>query len=153
MLEKQPREHDVGYGKPPEETRFKPGQSGNPKGRPKGAKGFRSIVREALSTGVTVHRDGATENVSAMEALILKLLTKGMAGEPRAMDKLIELARAYDDEEAADAAEDRLSEDDAAILARFKDRLRDDLEAELKDAKRAKRRKASNDTAEASEAA
>jgi Family of unknown function (DUF5681) len=31
-------DYRVGYGKPPLETRFKQGQSGNPRGRPRGAK-------------------------------------------------------------------------------------------------------------------
>jgi hypothetical protein len=31
-------DNDVGYGKPPKRSRFKPGQSGNPKGRPKRAR-------------------------------------------------------------------------------------------------------------------
>lgn len=38
--------YDVGYGKPPVATRFKQGQSGNPKGRPKGAKNKRSALFE-----------------------------------------------------------------------------------------------------------
>ena len=32
------KDYEVGYGKPPKEKRFAPGQSGNPRGRPKGAK-------------------------------------------------------------------------------------------------------------------
>jgi hypothetical protein len=47
-LPRPPRErvadYDVGYGKTPIETRFKPGQSGNPCGRPKGAKTKKSII-------------------------------------------------------------------------------------------------------------
>ena len=40
--------HSVGYGRPPEATRFKPGQSGNPKGRPKGSKNLRTLFAEEL---------------------------------------------------------------------------------------------------------
>jgi hypothetical protein len=42
--------YEVGYGRPPKHTRFRKGQSGNPKGRPKGAKAFNTIVRETLTT-------------------------------------------------------------------------------------------------------
>ncbi|MEM1151208.1 MAG: DUF5681 domain-containing protein [Pseudomonadota bacterium] len=38
--------YQVGYVKPPKETRFKPGQSGNPKGRPKGSKNKRPALHE-----------------------------------------------------------------------------------------------------------
>lgn len=39
-------DYDVGYGKPPKDTRFKPGKSGNPRGRPKGAKNKRPALHE-----------------------------------------------------------------------------------------------------------
>ena len=42
-------DYEVGYGKPPRKSQFKPGQSGNPKGRPKGRKGFSTILVEELS--------------------------------------------------------------------------------------------------------
>ena len=38
----------VGYGRPPVNRQFKPGQSGNPRGRPKGSKNFATIFAEAL---------------------------------------------------------------------------------------------------------
>ena len=37
-------DYEIGYGKPPKETRFKPGQSGNPRGRPKGAKNKKNDI-------------------------------------------------------------------------------------------------------------
>jgi hypothetical protein len=38
----------VGYGQPPVASRFKPGTSGNPKGRPRGAKNLKTLVKEAM---------------------------------------------------------------------------------------------------------
>jgi hypothetical protein len=43
-------DYEVGYGKPPRETRFAKGQSGNPRGRPSGAKNFATLLREALTS-------------------------------------------------------------------------------------------------------
>ena len=52
--------YSVGYGRPPEETRFKPGQSGNPKGRSKGSKNFSTHFEEELSQQVTLVENGKT---------------------------------------------------------------------------------------------
>ena len=54
MTRKPPRRsgkdelYEVGYGKPPKHTQFKPGQSGNRKGRPRGQRNFRTVVNDAL---------------------------------------------------------------------------------------------------------
>ena len=58
----QARQYEVGYGKPPQATRFQPGKSGNPKGRPKGSRNrtklpalneerLKSIILEDMQTG------------------------------------------------------------------------------------------------------
>ena len=62
MKRKPPRDpgdapYEIGYCKPPKHTRFKPGQSGHPSGRPRGQRNFRTAVREALQEKVTI-REG-----------------------------------------------------------------------------------------------
>ena len=44
----------VGYGKPPRHSRFEPGQSGNPRGRPPGSKNLSSLLKKALDEPVIV---------------------------------------------------------------------------------------------------
>lgn len=51
MLGARPGEkggYEVGFGKPPKETRFRKGQSGNPRGRPKGAKTKPDVMHNRL---------------------------------------------------------------------------------------------------------
>ena len=45
---KKPRDYEVGYGKPPKHTQWKPGQSGKPSGRPKGATGAKKRSKRML---------------------------------------------------------------------------------------------------------
>lgn len=111
----------VGYRKPPLNTRFKPGRSGNPKGRPKGTNNFRTDVKTTLKAPVKVTRDGKPRRVSTQEAALLRLREKALGGDPRALDQLINLARMYNDEELPAAAV--MSNDDAAILEIYTERV------------------------------
>ena len=111
--------YEVGYGKPPLHSRFKPGQSGNPKGRPKDARGLRTIVRDALDEKILIRTNGKDRRVTRLEALVLKQIELASKGDLRALDKLIHLHMNLVPETepppAADAGE--LSQTDEAVLA------------------------------------
>lgn len=111
---------EVGYGKPPKHTRFRPGQSGNPKGRPKGIRNFKSDVRATLKAPVRVTKDGTPRRITTQEAALLRLREKALAGDARALDKLLEFARIYDDEAIVDV---KLSADDEALLEIYTSRV------------------------------
>jgi hypothetical protein len=85
----------VGYGNPPQSTRFKKGQSGNPRGRPKGRR--RDIPYDhLLGQMVTVREDGRERRLTAAEAFILHITKRGMEGDSacaRASLSAIEAAR------------------------------------------------------------
>jgi hypothetical protein len=73
-----------GYGRPPVRTRFKPGVSGNPSGRPKGAKSFAAELRDELAELVELHDGAKAFTVSKQRVVVKNLVEAAMKGEPRA---------------------------------------------------------------------
>lgn len=82
----------VGYGRPPVEHQFKPGQSGYPSGRPKGRKNFKTIVVGVLSKKVTVRDQNGTRRLSKLEAMIEVMTNKAVAGDRHAFTTIVQIA-------------------------------------------------------------
>ena len=114
-------DRDVGYGKPPKSSRFKKGQSGNSKGRPKGSRNFRTDFLEALKAPVRVTEDGKARTISTQEAVIARLREKALRGDVRALDRIIALALELG--ETAQDSTPMLAIEDQEILKRYGDRL------------------------------
>jgi hypothetical protein len=106
----------VGYGKPPNGTQFKPGKSGNPKGRPKGARNLDTLMAEELESLIKVREQGVEHTVSKGHAVLKALVAKGMQGDVRAAAAIIE----WNDRQKAlkPDADEQLDETDEAILER-----------------------------------
>jgi hypothetical protein len=85
------RDYKVGYKKPPLHTRFKKGQSGNPRGRPRGAKNFSSVLNDALSQRVLVTENGRSRKISKRELGIRQLVDKFAMAEVQATRMLLGL--------------------------------------------------------------
>jgi len=75
---------ETGYGRPPEHGRFKPGQSGNPNGRPKKSRNAKTIIRRVLDSTVTVREGDHTPTVSKLEGIILRQVEGALKGDPKA---------------------------------------------------------------------
>lgn len=63
-------EPPVGYASPPKATRFRPGVSGNPKGRPRGARNFSSIVAATLGERIVVNENGRRRRITKLETAV-----------------------------------------------------------------------------------
>jgi hypothetical protein len=98
-------DYEVGYRRPPEGTRFKPGQSGNPKGRPKRTQNLRTDLIEELGETIRIREGDREFRVSKQRAILKSLVAKAMKGDTRATTSLVNLcARLLDvaDEEDTD---------------------------------------------------
>jgi hypothetical protein len=82
----------VGYKRPPVDRQFKPGQSGNPKGRPKGRKNLKTMLVDVLYTKVKLRGKNGTRTVSKLEAMIEVISNKALKGDPRALATIVQIA-------------------------------------------------------------
>ena len=73
--------YSVGYGKPPQASRFRPGQSGNPKGKPKKAKTIQDLASKMQSRKITITENGKTKKVSVLEAMLQRQISKALNGD------------------------------------------------------------------------
>jgi Family of unknown function (DUF5681) len=111
--------YDVGYGKPPKATQFQPGQSGNKRGRPKGAKGLRAELKEELDEYVTITSDGKSRRIRKRRLVIKALAAQAAKGNVSAADKLLALVIQAEGFEDQRPAAKPLTETDLLILRRM----------------------------------
>jgi hypothetical protein len=107
----------IGYGKPPEHTRFQPGISGNPTGKRKGARNLSSDVKKALRVQVKLKDRGKSRRVSTQEAAIMRLREKALNGDARSLDRFLELARIFNNEPHASPVSQSSWEDEEILAA------------------------------------
>lgn len=91
-----PGDDEVGYRRPPKSGRFPKGRSGNPKGRPKGARGFKAMLLEELAKEVVGMQDGKRVKITKERAIILKLVNDAATGNARARAEVIAFLRQLD---------------------------------------------------------
>ena len=117
-------DYEVGYGKPPRETRFAKGQSGNPRGRPSGAKNFATLLREALNEPVIVTENGGRRKVSKRQAIITQLVNRSATADFRAIKILLDIVRDIERQTELTTPEiSDFSEADEKVLEQIKARF------------------------------
>src|SRR5947209_656201 len=89
-------EYEVGYGKPPKDTQFRKGQSGNPKGRPKKELSLPEMVRKAFLARVRVKgENGEHYHMSKAEAAITQVANAAAKGDRKAFNQLLQLLKNF----------------------------------------------------------
>jgi hypothetical protein len=110
------------YRNPPEASRFKKGQSGNPAGRPKGSRSAARVLEAALEQTVTIRVRGRRRKVTKLEAMMRTLTDKAVAGDARMVRLLLDRlgpSRADEEPETEEAFSAADREVIAAMLARL----------------------------------
>jgi hypothetical protein len=116
-------DYPVGYGKPPTHTQFKPGQSGNPTGRPKGLKNLSTDLEEELEQKVIANEGGKKTEITKQRAIIKAMIAKAHTGNTAAAKVLIDLILGIEHAKAQQQVADALSPEDLDILETFKQKI------------------------------
>ena len=84
-------DYEVGHSRPPKDTRWKKGQSGNPKGRPKADKTGPVDISAFLDEPVAMTINGKAKELHPFEAMVWQMIRKSMKGEITPLIRLVEL--------------------------------------------------------------
>jgi hypothetical protein len=121
--------YEVGYGKPPAHTRFKPGQSGNPKGRPKGTKNLATDLSEELREKIIVTEGGKSRETTKQRAIVKTAVARALKGDMRAITVLIKQIEGMEQTTDNETQNEFLSRDDEQILENFRRHLMEEIKA------------------------
>jgi hypothetical protein len=106
----------VGYGRPPLHSQFKPGQSGNPRGRPKGARSTQKILHDELHQKIKVVEGGRRVSMTKLEYLIRKLVNGAMQKGPKEFDVLLKLMQRFEMPPDVDGTASEMEKEDLEML-------------------------------------
>jgi Family of unknown function (DUF5681) len=86
------RTSSIGYGRPPVHTRFKPGTSGNPKGRPKSSRNLRTIIQDALMQKIMLRQGQGKRSITKLEGIVLRQVEGALKGNDKAALAALKMA-------------------------------------------------------------
>lgn len=115
----------VGYRKPPKTTQFKKGESGNPRGRPKGSRNVGAVLRDVIDQKIQITENGKIRHLPALEVMLRRAFNDAMRSGPGAQKFFFSLIDRYADlnETAVVPDIDEVLAEDRAILARYLEKV------------------------------
>lgn len=111
---------DVGYGRPPKAHQFKPGKSGNPRGRPKGAKNESTILRDIMHRKIESRSGGRTRKIPILEGILLRMTEDALKGNPKSASFVLNRYAAM---VSGELEGQDIGEDDREVLEAFARRM------------------------------
>jgi hypothetical protein len=99
----------VGYARPPLASRFKPGKSGNPKGRPRNSRNLKTIIQGALTAPVVLREGARKRSISKLEGIVLKQIESALKGNEKAALATLKMAAQVGLLEAPEGAAETLT--------------------------------------------
>ena len=108
-----------GYGRPPKDGRFKPGCSGNPSGRPKGARNLQADLDKTLKKRVAIREDGKLRYASRLEGMLLKHYAQAAQGDTKASSQLLTMLEKMEFYDTPPSQPDVVTDNDRAIVEDF----------------------------------
>jgi hypothetical protein len=116
---RSPSDYEVGYGRPPKETRFRPGRSGNPTGYRKASPTIGVRLRDLMNSKVSVTEHGRTRRISRLDVMLHQLTNDAMRGDQRALKLLMEFLHRYDAEVEGSVSTEEMTSEDLEILSDY----------------------------------
>ena len=135
MPDNRDSDYQVGYGKPPQHTRFKKGESGNPTGRPKGSKNLTTLLEKELKQRVVVTENGRRRSITKQEAMVKHLVNKAVSGDRPLMQLLLEEIRLLEARAASSPSDASIDEADREVMRQIQERMRRLMKGEEEDAR------------------
>ena len=109
-------DYEVGYGRPPKSTQFKPGQSGNPKGRKRKPKSLQAQMQAVLSRKVPINEGGIVKRLPMQQVILRNLASKAAKGDLNAAKFVFTLLHSPEHAVTDTIDETSLSPGDLAML-------------------------------------
>ena len=117
------RSYITGKGKPPRDKQFQKGVSGNPGGRPKGAKSTDRLMAEELDVAIAISENGERRVISKRHGVVKQVVNKSLAGDPKFVPFVLDHDRRMQAQNDQGGALPWSTEADEKVLASVRQRL------------------------------